>query len=297
LKELEFIKYIKGKFRYRKPVVKGIGDDCAVVSRGKGTYGLFTADMLIEGIHFKKNTPPFFIGRKAMCVNISDIAAMGAKPEYALISVGASRKKGISYLKGISDGALAAAKKFNVSVIGGDTNASPVTVINVMMTGSVEKKNLITRSGARKGDCLFVTGVLGEGNKRHLTFTPRLREAGILARNFRISAMIDLSDGLSMDLNRLASESRVGARVYRSLIPVREYSERSIENAIYAGEDFELLFAASPRESRKIIKSISGKNGLNASLIGEVTGKSGGVRLVKEDGSSEELKPRGYSHF
>ena len=296
MRELEFIKYISKKFQARPPVIKGIGDDCAIINYTRNKYLLLTSDMIIEGTHFTKKTAPFQIGWKSIAVNISDIASMGGIPKYALVSAGIPRSKSLKFLKEITKGIETICKKFNISVIGGDTNSSAKTVINVTLIGEVEKKRVIKRSGAKKGDLIFVTGALGEGKVKHLNFIPRLKEARILVKNFKISSMIDLSDGLAMDLNRLANTSKVGICIYKSLIPLSEKSE-PLEKAIFAGEDFELLFTASVKESKKIIKRMGEKEDLPVTLIGEVTNKGFGVKLIEEEGKITPVKVKGFSHL
>ena len=294
MKEIEFIKYITKKFRVKPPIVKGIGDDCAVMSYGKNNYLLLTTDMIIEGTHFSKKTSGFLIGRKAMAVNISDIAAMGGTPKYALISAGVPRTKGVKFLKELLKGIESISRSFGVAIIGGDTNSSQKTVISITLLGEVEKKYLIKREGAKIGDFIFVTGVLGEGDKKHLSFLPRVREARMLVKNFKINSMIDLSDGLSMDLARIAEASGVGARIYKSLIPLSGKSG-SIEKAVFGGEDFELLFTAPLKESRKIAKRMG--EDLPITLIGEIVDKKLGVCLIGENGKAEVIKPKGFRHL
>ncbi len=300
MKELEFVKYLTHKFRAGPGVVRGIGDDCAVLKYTKDRYMLLTCDMIIEGTHFTKKTIPYQIGWKAMAVNISDIASMGGIPKYALVSAGISRNKDMKFLKEIVRGMDAISRKFGVNIIGGDTNASGKTVVNVTLLGEVEKKCLITRNGAKAGDLIFVTGALGEGAVKHLKFFPRLKEARILVKNFKINSMIDLSDGLAMDLNRVARASNVGARVYESLLPLpaslRGRPGRRAE-AIFVGEDFELLFTASIKESKKIMKRMGEKNDLPVTLIGEVADKRLGVILVGEEGRTKQLRRKGFSHL
>jgi len=296
MKELTFIDYITKIFKTKKPVVKGIGDDCAIIDYTKGKYLLLTCDMIAEGVHFTEKTPPYKIGRKAMAVNISDIASMGGVCKYALISAGIPRKKGTKFLKEIIKGIRDISREFNIQIIGGDTNSSSKVVINVTLIGEVLKKDVVRRSGAKVGDLIFVTGILGEGKKKHLNFIPRIKEAKILVKNFKINSMIDLSDGLSVDLNRIAKESRVGARIYKSLIPLPD-KDASIDKSIYEGEDFELLFTASKSESKRIIKRMGKKEDLPISLIGEVVNKKSGVKLIEEEGKSRALKPKGYEHL
>jgi len=310
MQELEFVKYLTRKFRAKPPVIRGIGDDCAVLEYTRDKYMLLACDMIIEGTHFTKKATPYQIGWKAMAVNISDIASMGGVPKYALVSAGVPRNKGMKFLKEITKGIEKICKKYKILVIGGDTNSSDKTVLNVTLTGEVEKKRLVTRSGAKAGDLIFVTGALGEGKTKHLKFLPRLKEARILVENFKINSMIDLSDGLAMDLNRLAEASGAGARVYESLIPLpaslrllRRRSvpprndARGISSAISSGEDFELLFTASVKESKKIIKRMGEKRDLPITLIGEVINKPSGVMLVGEEGRTKPLRAKGFRHL
>jgi len=309
MQELKFIKYISKKFKTKSPVIKGIGDDCAVLKYTRHKYLLLTCDMIIEGTHFTKRTAPYQIGWKAMAVNISDIASMGGIPKYALVSAGVSRSKGMKFLKEIVRGVDAISKKFGVNVIGGDTNGSGKTVVNVTLMGEVEKNCLVARSGAEDGDLIFVTGALGEGKTKHLNFEPRLKEARILVKNFKIDSMIDLSDGLAMDLNRLAKASGVGARVYKSLIPLPEQFqtrigklsnaglESTLVEVISSGEDFELLFTASLKESKKMIKRMGKKGDLPITLIGEIVDKRFGVRLIGENGKTSLLGSEGFVHL
>jgi len=296
MKELEFIDYIAKQFKTGKSIIKGIGDDSAVLRHTKKSYLLLTTDMIIEGTHFSKNARPFEIGWKAMAVNISDIAAMGGIPKYALISVGVPKKRGTKFLKEIMRGIKTISKKFKISIIGGDTNSSSKVVLNIMLAGEVEKHCIVTRKGAKPGDLIFVTGALGEGKTKHLNFMPRLKEARTLVKNYKINSMIDLSDGLSVDLNRLAKISRVGARIHESLLPLSEKSE-PLKKAIAEGEDFELLFTASRNESKKLIKDMGKTENLPITLVGEVVKKSLGVKLVEECGKLKPLKPKGFKHF
>ena len=301
MKELEFIQYITRKFsasggKTKKPVIKGIGDDSAVLEYKKDKNLLLTCDMIIEGVHFSRKASPFQIGWKSMAVNISDIASMGGIPKYALVAVGIPPSKSTRFLKEITRGIEAISKKFNILVIGGDTNRSGEVVINVTLIGEIEKKCMIKRDTAKVGDLIFVTGTLGEGRSKHLKFIPRLKEARILAKNYKIHSMIDLSDGLSMDLYRLTKKSKVGARIYKSLIPLSKKS-LPIDKAIFAGEDFELLFTASIKESRKIIKRMGKREDLPITLIGEIVNKRLGIGLVEEEGKLKSLKPKGFQHL
>ena len=295
MRELDFIQYITRKFRAKRPVIEGIGDDSAVLEYTRDKHMLLTTDMIVEGVHFTKRATPFEIGWKAMAVNISDIAAMGGIPKYALVSAGVPRNKSIRFLKEITGGVEAIAGKFNISVIGGDTNSSPNVVLSVTIIGEVEKKCLVKRNGAKPRDLVFVTGAIGEGRSRHLNFMPRLKEARILVKNYKINSMIDLSDGLNLDLNRLAEASSVGVHICKSLIPLSKKSA-PLKKAISLGEDFELLFTASRNESKKIIRRMGTKSDLPISLIGKVV-KGRGVHIIEEEGKRRRLEPAGYTHF
>lgn len=296
MKELEFVEYLAKTFRIKPPVKSGIGDDCAVIGYTGKKYTLLTCDMVIEGTHFSRNAKPFQIGWKAIAVNISDIAAMGGVPRYALVGLGVSKEKKGAFLKELIRGIKTISERFGIEIIGGDTNRSSRTVLSVAVIGDVERKRLIKRDGAKTGDFIFVTGALGEGRVKHLGFIPRLKEARMLGRNFKINSMIDLSDGLATDLNRLAGASSKGARVYKSLIPLSDKSE-PLEKAIFSGEDFELLFTASEKESKKIIKHMGVKGDLPVTLIGEMVKKHLGVKIVNENGKTKKLKPVGFRHL
>jgi len=296
MKEKDIIKYIKNNFKTKKPVVEGIGDDAAVLGYKKDKYLLFSSDMIIEGTHFKNTAKPYNIGWKAVAINISDIAAMGGVPKYCLVSLGIPAKKGMSFVKGLANGIKSISRKFGLTVVGGDTNRSDRIIVDIAMLGEVEKTCLTKRSGAKKRDLIFVTGALGEGRLKHLSFMPRLKEARKLVKNFNISSMIDLSDGISIDLNRLSEASGVGVRIFKSLIPLSKKSE-PFHKALERGEDFELLFTASVKESRRIIKRMGEKGDLPISLIGEVVHEKAGVKLILENGKEKTLKPIGFSHF
>jgi thiamine-monophosphate kinase len=201
----------------------GIGDDAAVL-RGPGNRRLLVAsDMLIEGVHFRRRgASPQQIGWKALACNVSDIAAMGGRPLWAVVSLGAPPSTPVRWVDGIYQGLARCARRFNVSLVGGDTVRAPVVVLDVAITGTVERSHLTLRSGARVGDALFVTGRLGGSLRsgRHLRVVPRLREAQVLLRRVRIHAMIDLSDGLASDLWQMSRASEVALRVEAARIPV-----------------------------------------------------------------------------
>lgn len=227
----------------------GIGDDCAAIGpRSAKTWQLLKTDCIVEGVHFQQDTAPEKIGWKAMARAISDIAAMGGLPRYALVTLGVPAEAEVARVKAIYAGIRKAARTFDFRIVGGETSRAPVLFLSVTLTGEVERTRCLTRSGGRAGDLLFVTGRLGGSIRgRHLAFTPRLAEARWLAGNFRIRAMMDLSDGLGADLPRLARASRVGFEICEEKIPRNRGC--TVREAIRDGEDYELLFAIAPREA------------------------------------------------
>jgi len=279
-------------------VVVSIGDDAAVVRGAKGCYRLYTVDMLVEGTHFKKGESYKKVGYKAMAVSISDIAAMGGEPQYALISVGLPKKNAQTEAQKLFKGAASCARKFNVDVIGGDTNCSSKLVIDCFVAGKVEEKNLALRNGAKPGDHIFVSGLLGGSILgKHLTFEPRLKEARFLVKNFKVTSMIDLSDGLGVDLNRLSYASALGAIIFEDRIPMAR-GVKKIKNALFDGEDFELLFTLSPEDSFRLLRMMKkNKFAMSFYQIGRMTDFFSGVRMMTRENKVEEVGCDGFKHF
>ena len=269
-------------------VVLGAGDDCALVESGKpGLLNLLKTDCLVEGIHFAKNARPEMVGWKAMARPLSDFAAMSGLPQFALVTLIVPAT--ISWVRQLYRGIEKAARKFDVAVVGGETsNIKGPAVISISVTGFVEKGRWVGRAGGKAGDDLFVTGRLG-GSLRghHLKFVPRIAESRWLTKNFRIHAMMDLSDGLGTDLPRLARASRVGFEVDEAALPLNRGC--TIRQAISDGEDYELLFAISPRHSAQLLRSWRKKfPRLPLTRIGKLNSKFE-IRNSKF--------PRGYVHF
>ncbi len=299
VKEVVLIEGLKKRFRhYDKGVVVSIGNDAAVVSSGEDKYLLYTADMLIEGTHFKKSQGYKNIGYKAMAVSVSDIAAMGGVPKYALVSVGLPAKGVDRAVSGLYRGISLCASRYGIDVIGGDTNKSQKLVIDVFMTGEVEKERLVLRSTAKTGDFIFVSGPLGGSFKgRHLSFVPRLKEARYLVENYHVTSMMDLSDGLGMDLNRISSASKVGALIFENKIP-RSTGVKNTASALFDGEDFELLFTMPEKEAMRLLAGVSGKKNPHKFFpIGRITDTFNGVRMVSLGGIIKKISSGGFSHF
>jgi len=197
------------------------------------------------------------------------------------------------------------AKAFGVSLVGGDTVSSPKELfINVSLTGWVEKKMCLLRKGARTGDAILVTGTLGGSlKKKHLEFTPRVKEARTLAQQFSISSMIDLSDGLAGDLPHILKQSRVGAQIHLDSIPISKQvsgksKKKRILNALSDGEDYELLFTLPKKEVASVMRTFSqNKKFPKVTQVGEIVSASKGIQYISSDGKVETLKVHGYQHF
>ena len=236
-----------------KTVVAGAGDDCAVVEvPASGKFFVLKTDCIVEGVHFLPGANPLDVGWKAMMRPLSDFAATSAVPQFALITLIAPRGTEVEWVKKLYRGLRRAAKRFEVSIIGGETSStSGPLVISVSTIGFVEKNRWVSRRGGKVGDDLFVTGWLGGAIKqKHLQFVPRIAESRWLTKNFPIHAMMDLSDGLGVDLSRLARASGTGFKIEMENLPITRGAK--INNAISEGEDYELLFAISPRQSKRL---------------------------------------------
>jgi thiamine-monophosphate kinase len=229
-------------------VIVGAGDDCAVIGRPRDRrWQLFKTDAVVEGIHFLPAEDPRRVGWKALCRAISDIAAMGGVPAHALITVAAPPATAVTRLKGLYAGLQKAARKYRVGLVGGETSRSPGPLfLSVALTGWVEPKRCVRRSGGKAGDALYVTGRLGGTlSGKHLDFRPRLDEARWLVAHFQLHAMMDLSDGLAADLPRLAEASGCGYELDMDRLPMSPGCLPA--QALGDGEDYELLFAVAAR--------------------------------------------------
>jgi thiamine-monophosphate kinase len=245
------VEAITRELRFDERVEVGPGDDCALVRFGQNLQ-LLKTDCVVEEVHFLPETPARAVGWKALCRVISDIAAMGGDPLDAVITVAISPDRELAWLTDLYAGLNQAASNYGVNLVGGETSRSPGPVfISVALTGKVEKERLVARSGGKIGDRLYVTGRLGGSLRgKHLSFEPRLAESRWLTENFRLHAMIDLSDGLGSDLPRLAKASGTGFEIDFSALPKNEGC--SVEQALADGEDYELLFAASDDDGAKL---------------------------------------------
>ena len=300
--ELSLIEWIRAGTRAQASVPTGIGDDAAVVRGGSNDELLVTTDMLMDGVDFVVGTTPTeLIGRKCLAVNLSDIAAMGGRPVAAVISLALPKQRGRELAEGLYAGIWPLAEEFDVGLAGGDTNTweGPL-VVSITVVGRPGADGPVLRSGARPGDWLFVTGPLGGSlSGRHLSFSPRIREAAELQSRVKLHAMIDLSDGLATDVRHLARESGVGVVVDARDVPIHADVEPSLaederlQHALCDGEDFELLFAVAPDDGRRLLSNRDRLTPVHR--IGEVT-DGADCLLRTEDGSLRPLPPGGWEH-
>ena len=300
--EFELIDWIRQQIHDRPPVSLGIGDDAALLSAPTGEI-LVATDMLMEGVHFEfPDATPQLAGRKALAVNLSDIAAMGGKPTAAFVSICLPRQRGVAFARDVHSGVIELANEFGVVIAGGDTNSwTGPLVISVTVTGHLLGASPIRRSDAQPGDWIFVTGKLGGSlaSGRHLTFVPRVNEVQALLKLVTPHSMIDVSDGLAADLHHILNGSHVGATLDATAIPITETAlsasdgKSSLLHGLSDGEDFELLFTTSPEEGRHLQSVWNGPTLI--SRIGEIDSMAG-CRLRQADGSIEELPPLGWTH-
>ena len=273
-----------------KEVLNGPGDDCALVeTRDHQNLLVIKADCVVAGMHFLPTASALDVGWKAMMRPLSDFAATSAVPQFALITLIAPEKTKIEWVERLYRGLGRAAKRFKVSIVGGEMSGTRGHVaISVSVVGFVERNRCLSRRGGKAGDDLFVTGRLGGALKqKHLQFVPRIVESRWLTRNFPIHAMMDLSDGLGADLPRLAKASRVGFAIELESLPLARGAK--IDNAISEGEDYELLFAISRRERNRLLRSWQKRfPRLLLTRIGSFSRRS--------TGNLQPL-PRGYTHF
>jgi thiamine-monophosphate kinase len=330
--EFDLIRALKKRYGTTSArIVRGIGDDAAVIASGRNRY-LLTTDLLAEGIHFDRRTAAFTdIGFRAATANLSDIAAMGGTPEYLLVALAIPRDAIGRQVRQLYDGMMAACRPHRVNLIGGDTSASRSGwFVNLMLVGSAAGGRLLFRSGAKEGDDLYVTGTLGDSRaglqllqrqgmapapslqaahrrfltQRHLRPTARIREGRWLSKARWATSAIDLSDGLSGDLRHLCAESGVGALIELAALPVSSACRRyavSVKKdptalALAGGEDYELLFTVSARHRARFERA-SMQQHFRMTKVGRMTAAKEGLRMTLPDGRQRPLPCSSYEHF
>ena len=299
----------KASYRRARRGVLGIGDDCAVIKLPSGHEALVTTDFSLEDVHFRMSWHPAdSVGHRCLARGLSDIAAMGGTPRAAFLSLALPESLAQRWITAFLRGLLHLADRYQVLLAGGDTAQSQAGILaDIVVLGSVPAGKAVLRSGARPGDLVYVSGTLGssvgalnqlrKGRKlrplshpRHFYPEPRIALGRFLRERSLVSAMIDISDGLSTDLGHICDESKTGAIVYAHSLPGAG-GPGALARALHGGEEYELLFTARP--DRRIPKEIVG---VPISLIGEiVTGN--GMKLANPDGKTEVLKPGGWQHF
>ena len=291
-----------------KDVLVGIGDDAAVIKTEKGLQVL-TTDCLVEGDHFRREWfTPEHIGMKAIEINVSDIAAMGAIPKYVLVELALPIDLDVEFVEELYKGIWKVCDKYNIEVIGGNMAHCENIVISITLTGEVDKNNLCLRSGAKPGNFIFVSGHLGNGRAGLRLFQEDLKGLEQVRKSYLepkaqletalkiapyANSMIDVSDGLAPEIKHICDESNCGAIIYKDKIPIKDevrnvartLNEDEYDYALFGGEDFELVFTVSKEKLDKV-------NGL---LVGEII-KNKEIKLYSK-GKEKEITESGYDHF
>ena len=313
----------------RPDVIVGIGDDVAVLNAAGDDWLLAKVDIQVEGVHFLREAiSPRQLGRKALAINLSDIAAAGGQPYYALVSLALPADTDVGWVDELYRGLRQEADRFGVAVVGGNMANSPDGImLDVFVLGRVQRQHLLLRSGAQPGDRVLVTGTLGDAAAglallrapsmkvdaavreglltHHVTPTPRLAEARVIARSGRATAMIDLSDGLSSDVIHICDRSQVGVRIWAGCLPTSQGARRvaslldrpSWQLALEGGEDYELCFTVPPGAAEGMVSTIEQRTGTRAIIVGEILARSEGRWLVLDGGEERPLEARGWVHF
>ncbi len=317
----------------KSDLLMGISDDAAVFIPTPGKVQIFTTDAMVEGVHFDLTYSSMkHLGWKAMASNISDIAAMGGEPRYAMITLCLPQKISVEMVEEFYTGAVFACKKYNTLIVGGDTCAAlGGMVISVSLIGEADQQKLVYRNGAKVGDLICVSGTLGtahaglkvlirekrsflENNEsftpklelykqaleKYLMPKPRLDIAKLLTEKVHINSLIDISDGLASEIHHLCKNSGVGAEIWEHNIPIdnigrhiaEEFSENIIDYSLYGGEEYELLFTLTDDNYSKLESLTS-----DVTILGRIVDASKGISFIREQGEREELSPHGWDHF
>jgi thiamine-monophosphate kinase len=305
-------------------VIVGIGDDAAVVEAERNRVEVLSTDAFVEGVHFERAfVPPEAIGHRALAASLSDLAAMGAAPRLALLSLALPTGLPLADFDGIVDGIATLAGRARLSVVGGNlTRSTGPLIIDVTVMGTVKRRQALTRRGARPGDELYVSGTIGSAAaglcllrqsgpfvassatsvvERYLHPEPRLRLGMLLSRNRAASACMDLSDGLSDAIHRVAEASGVGAVIDAGAVPIDPVATRVFESrgldplveAMLGGDDYELLFAVRPGARSRF--AAAARQDVPVTRVGVCTADRGMV--LRRDGRESSLPQGGYAHF
>lgn len=333
LGEFGLIRQLKHQWRSSSPwIVKGIGDDAAILKARRGQRLLISTDVFVEGVHFNlARQTPKDVGRRAGVANLSDIAAMGGTPLYVLVSMAIPARIPPKHIRSLYRGLQDACAPHAVELIGGDTARSPSHVfLGLTIVGSVHATRALTRNSAEIGDRVYVTGTIGDANaglrilqtrsdnlrrfnpspaekfliRRHVRPTPRIQVGQLLADRSIAHAAIDLSDGISSDAGHVCEESQVGIEIRGQALPLstqlRTFARRNnldpMELALQGGEDFELLFTAPAKRHQRVMH-VSKQTNVPISWIGEIKPETFGQRLELPGGRKQQLVKKGFEHF
>lgn len=312
----------------RADVVVGIGDDVAVLDYGGDELLLAKVDIQVEGVHFVPGSiSARDLGRKALAINLSDIAAAGGQPYHALVSLALPAETEVAWVEELYRGLRQEGDCYGVAVVGGNMARSPgAIVVDVFVLGRVQRQHLLLRSGASPGDHVLVTGTLGDSAAglallqeptidldaarreqllaRHFTPTPRLPESAVIARRQLATAMIDISDGLSSDVGHICERSGVGVRLWAARLPLTPAARQvagasgrpAWQLALEGGEDYELCFTAPPGAAQELAAAVERETGTPVTVVGQILANEGRW-LVREDGTEAPLQARGWEHF
>ncbi len=316
MREEEILKFLKERAE-QGLLGADLGDDCAVVEED-GKFLLLTTDALVEGVHFSQRYfSPYYLGRKLAAVNLSDVAAMGGVPSEALLTLGLPQAPKSVWIEAFFQGLVDRLAEFGSKLVGGDVVLSPGGIfLNLALLGRSSWPP-VRRSGAKPGDLVYVSRPLGASaaalellqgvlpcpellKRAHLDPEPELLLGQMLARKGLASAMMDISDGLALDLTRLCRASQVGALIKKEAIPVFNQlaelplKKRPLDYALFGGEDYALLFTI-PSEVRTSLESVAKRLGRTFYLIGEI--EAGAELLLAEGNRVERLSPQGFAHF
>ncbi|WP_069802975.1 thiamine-phosphate kinase [Thermogemmatispora onikobensis] len=331
--EFELIARLTAGLPSGEEVVVGVGDDCAVLDLGGPRLLLLTCDSQVEGVHFTLRTSsPEEVGRKALAINLSDIAAMGGEPRYALVSLHVPRHCSLAVLEGLYAGLRQEATAAQTLIVGGNvsgTGAAETLAIDITLLGESERGRVLTRSGARVGDIIFVTGSPGDSaaglyslfepdhpypptacerlRAAHRVPKPRLAEGRLLSQFGPqiVTALIDVSDGLSGDLGHLCERSGVGACIEVARLPISAELQALAATlgrdplawVLHGGEDYELLFTVAPGYEEAVQARFAAAGAAPITPIGQVTEAASGLRLRWPDGREEPLPVQSWDHF
>jgi thiamine-monophosphate kinase len=304
LGEAGFLRELESRFPGTGSVIKGIGDDAAVTSSlPPESEWVFTSDAILEGVHYDDHLGPEGVGRKLLARNLSDLAAMGATPAFCLVNVVVPGETSSDWLLSVYTGLSRLAAEYHCPVIGGDTSQGPGPQFHLFAIGSLPAGTAILRSTAQAGDLVYVSGRLGASlpSGKHASFTPRLKEAKWLREQRLATAMMDISDGLSADLPKLARASHCGFTVHADNIPVHPWlaslpPEEQLRHALEDGEDYELVFTLSAGDRSRLEEGWAGQFDTELHCIGRME-PGNDLVLAHHNGMRQAWEDKGYEHF